>query len=86
MCGLKWTGKTTRNIARHLRKVDIDISAKTVRRLLKDTAFDQPDFRGPPFAIDPSSLAVGVLVYDQPSRNQEAVQKVSAVRTWNHTA
>jgi hypothetical protein len=39
MCGLKWTRKTTRNIARQLRKLDIDISANTVGRLLKGMGF-----------------------------------------------
>lgn len=39
MCGLKWTRKTTRNIARQLRKLDIDISANTVGRLLRDMGF-----------------------------------------------
>jgi len=37
--GLKWTRKTTRNIARQLRKLDIHISASTVGRLLKDMGF-----------------------------------------------
>jgi len=39
MHGLKWTRKTTRNIARQLRKVGIRISATTVGRLLKDMGF-----------------------------------------------
>ena len=39
MRGLKWTRKTTRNIARQLRKLDIPISASTVGRLLKDMGF-----------------------------------------------
>ncbi len=39
MCGLKWTRKATRNIARQLRKLDIDISANTVGRLLRDVGF-----------------------------------------------
>ena len=39
MHGLKWTRKTTRNIARQLRKLDIPISASTVGRLLKDMGF-----------------------------------------------
>ena len=33
--GLKWTRKTTEKIARELRKLAIDVSAKTVGRLLK---------------------------------------------------
>jgi hypothetical protein len=37
--GLKWTRKTTRNIARQLRKLDIRISASTVGRLLNDMGF-----------------------------------------------
>lgn len=39
MHGLKWTRKTTRKIARHLRRLDIRISANTVGRLLKDMGF-----------------------------------------------
>ena len=39
MHGLKWTRKTTRNIARQLRRLDIPISAGTVGRLLKDMGF-----------------------------------------------
>lgn len=39
MHGLKWTRKTTRNIARQLRKIGIHISARTVGRLLKDMGF-----------------------------------------------
>jgi hypothetical protein len=37
--GLKWTRKTTRNIARQLRKIRIHISASTVGRLLNDMGF-----------------------------------------------
>jgi hypothetical protein len=37
--GLKWTRKTTRKIARHLRQLNIWISPKTVGRLLKDMGF-----------------------------------------------
>ena len=37
--GLKWTRKTTRNIARQLRKLAIHISANTVGRLLNDMGF-----------------------------------------------
>jgi hypothetical protein len=37
--GLKWTRKTTRNIARQLLKLDIRISASTVGRLLNDMGF-----------------------------------------------
>lgn len=39
MRDLKWTRKTTRNIARQLRKLGITISANTVGRLLKDMGF-----------------------------------------------
>ena len=39
MKGLKWTRRTTRKIARELRRVQIRISANTVRRLLKDMGF-----------------------------------------------
>lgn len=39
MGNLKWTRKTTRKIARQLRKVDINIGAKTVGRLLKAMGF-----------------------------------------------
>jgi len=39
MRSLKWTRKTTRNVARELRKLNIRISAKTVVRLLKDMGF-----------------------------------------------
>lgn len=35
MTGLKWTRKTTEKIARELGKLEIDVSAKTVGRLLK---------------------------------------------------
>lgn len=37
--GLKWTRKTTRKIARQLRRLNIRISANTVGRLLKDMGF-----------------------------------------------
>jgi len=37
--GLKWTRKTTRKVARQLRRLKILISAKTVGRLLKKTGF-----------------------------------------------
>jgi hypothetical protein len=37
--GLKWTRKTTRKIARQLRRLGIDIGAKTVGRLLKKMGF-----------------------------------------------
>jgi hypothetical protein len=37
--GLKWTRKTTRNVAKELRKLEIEIGAKTVGRLLKDMGF-----------------------------------------------
>jgi hypothetical protein len=37
--GLQWTRKTTRNIARELRRLDIRISANTVGRLLKAMGF-----------------------------------------------
>jgi len=36
---LKWTRKTTRNVAQELRKLGIRIGAKTVGRLLKDMGF-----------------------------------------------
>jgi hypothetical protein len=39
MQSLQWTRKTTRNVARELRQLDIRISAKTVGRLLKDMGF-----------------------------------------------
>ena len=39
MHGLKWTRKTTRNIARQLRRIRIHISASTVGRLLNDMGF-----------------------------------------------
>ena len=39
MSGLKWTHKTTRKVAEELRKLDIQISAKTVGRLLKEMGF-----------------------------------------------
>ncbi len=39
MHGLKWTRKTTRKVARQLRRLNIRISAKTVGRLLKDMGF-----------------------------------------------
>ena len=37
--GLKWTRKTTRKVARQLRRLNIRISAKTVGRLLKEMGF-----------------------------------------------
>jgi len=37
--GLKWTRKTTLKISQQLRKVDIDVSPKTVARLLKELKF-----------------------------------------------
>ena len=37
--GLKWTRKTTRKIARQLRRLGIRIGAKTVGRLLKEMGF-----------------------------------------------
>jgi hypothetical protein len=37
--GLKWTRKTTRSIARQLRRLEINISPKTVGRLLKEMGF-----------------------------------------------
>lgn len=39
MRGLKWTRKTTRNIARELRRLGLRISATTVGRLLKAMGF-----------------------------------------------
>jgi len=39
MSGLKWTRKTTEKIAAELKKLDIDVSAKTVARLLKQMGF-----------------------------------------------
>jgi hypothetical protein len=39
MHGLKWTRKTTRKVAKELRKLDIRISANTVARLLKKMGF-----------------------------------------------
>ncbi|MGH8647078.1 MAG: ISAzo13 family transposase [Gammaproteobacteria bacterium] len=39
MHGLKWTRKTTRNVAQELRQLAIRISAKTVGRLLKEMGF-----------------------------------------------
>ena len=39
MQSLQWTRKTTRNVARELRHLDIRISAKTVGRLLKKMGF-----------------------------------------------
>jgi len=35
MTGLKWTRKTTRKVARELKKIGVHVSAKTVARLLK---------------------------------------------------
>lgn len=37
--GLKWTRKTTKKVAKELRKLHIRISAKTVGRLLKEMGF-----------------------------------------------
>lgn len=37
--GLKWTRKTTKKVAKELRKLKIRISAKTVGRLLKEMGF-----------------------------------------------
>ncbi len=39
MTGLKWTRKTTEKIAAELKKLDIDVSAKTVARLLRQLGF-----------------------------------------------
>jgi hypothetical protein len=39
MQGLRWTRKTTRKVARQLRRLDIRISANTVGRLLKRMGF-----------------------------------------------
>lgn len=39
MRGLQWTRKTTRKVARELRRLDIQIGAKTVGRLLKEMGF-----------------------------------------------
>lgn len=39
MRGLKWTRKTTRKVARELRRLNIRVSAKTVGRLLKKMGF-----------------------------------------------
>ncbi len=39
MQGLRWTRKTTRKVARQLRRLDIKISANTVGRLLKMMGF-----------------------------------------------
>ena len=39
MHGLKWTRKTTRKVARQLRRLNIRVSAKTVGRLLKAMGF-----------------------------------------------
>lgn len=39
MQGLRWTRKTTRKVARQLRRLDIRISANTVGRLLKKMGF-----------------------------------------------
>ena len=39
MRDLKWTRKTTRKVARHLRRLDIRVSASTVGRLLKAMGF-----------------------------------------------
>lgn len=37
--GLQWTRKTTRKVAQQLRRLDIQIGAKTVGRLLKEMGF-----------------------------------------------
>jgi hypothetical protein len=39
MKGLKWTRRTTRKIARELRRLQIRVSANTVRRLLRQMGF-----------------------------------------------
>jgi len=39
MRDLKWTRKTTRKVARQLRRLDIRVSANTVGRLLKAMGF-----------------------------------------------
>jgi Rhodopirellula transposase DDE domain len=39
MQGLKWTRKTTRKVARQLRRLNIRVSAKTVGRMLKAMGF-----------------------------------------------
>ena len=39
MTSLKWTRKTTEKIARELRKLGIDVCAKTVGRLLKELGY-----------------------------------------------
>jgi len=39
MTGLKWTRKTTRKIAKELKKIGIIVSAKTVARLLKTMGY-----------------------------------------------
>lgn len=39
MSGLKWTRRATRNIARHLHRLGIPVSALTVARLLKKMKF-----------------------------------------------
>lgn len=39
MHGLQWTRKTTRKVAQQLRRLDIQIGAKTVGRLLKEMGF-----------------------------------------------
>src|SRR6516162_11647742 len=39
MSGLKWTRRATRNIARHLHRLGIPVSARTVARLLKKMKF-----------------------------------------------
>jgi hypothetical protein len=39
MTGLKWTRRTTEKIARELTDLDIDVSAKTVGKLLKQMGF-----------------------------------------------
>jgi hypothetical protein len=39
MTGLKWTRRTTEKVAEELRELDIDVSARTVGRLLKKMGF-----------------------------------------------
>jgi hypothetical protein len=37
--GCKWTRKTTKKIARELKRASIDVSAKTIGKLLKEMKF-----------------------------------------------
>ena len=39
MTGIKWTRRTTEKIAQQLKRLDLQISAGTVGRLLKDMGF-----------------------------------------------